>query len=90
MFRWLIAVCLVLAGCATPAQRAAQMEAEVARMIQEYGPACEKLGFARDSDKWRDCILRLSYKVEQRYTGYTVYPTACYTGHAGFYDCMPY
>lgn len=88
MMRWLIVVCLALAGCATPAERAARMEAEVTRMMQEYGPACERLGYQRDDDKWRDCILRLSSKVEQRYT---VYPTttSCY-GHRGFFNCTTF
>lgn len=89
MSRWLIAACLTLAGCATPAERAARMEAEVTRMIQEYGPACDKLGYKRDTDPWRDCIIHLSSKEEQRY--YTIYPTttSC-IGHMGFFDCTGY
>lgn len=88
MFRWLIVGCLLLAGCATPAQRAARMEAEVDRMIQEYGPACEKLGYKRDDDKWRDCIIRLSSKVEQRYTTYPT-TTSC-VGRMGYFNCTSF
>ena len=51
---------LLLAGCTTPEQKAASMQAEVDRLMRSYGPACQKLGYARDSDPWRDCVLRLS------------------------------
>ena len=72
---------LVLAGCMTTAERAARLESEADQMIEIYGPACEKLGFKRDDDKWRDCILRLATKEELRYS----YPTTstCF-GRLGF------
>jgi len=91
--RLLAALLLItgLAACATPAERAAQMEREVDEMIQIYGPACEKLGYARDTDKWRDCVLRLSAKDDLRYRRYDRYPTTttCY-GHRGFYQCSTF
>ena len=40
---------LMLAGCATPEQRAMQAMAE-------FGPYCQKLGYQRDTDAWRHCI----------------------------------
>ena len=49
-----------VAGCATTAERSAQMEREIDQMIQYYGPACDKLGYQNNSDPWRDCILRLN------------------------------
>ena len=49
-----------LSGCATPAERAARVQQEVEQMIQLYGPACDRLGFTRDTDPWRECILRLN------------------------------
>ncbi len=55
---------LLLAACSTPAQRAAAMQAEMDKMIQIYGPACTKLGYATSSDPWRDCVLQLSAKEE--------------------------
>lgn len=55
---------MMLAGCATPEQRAAAMQAEVARMMQIYGPACDRLGFAANSDQWRSCVLQLSAKED--------------------------
>ena len=64
--RWLLAAGAVvaLAGCATPQERAAQMQAEVDRMMQVYGPACTHLGFTAGSDPWRNCVLQLSLKDE--------------------------
>ena len=47
----LIAVALLLGGCATPEQRAEQM-------IARHAPVCEKLGFTKDTDPWRQCILQ--------------------------------
>ncbi len=86
MLRTLIlSVVLLLAGCATPAERAARMEAEVDEMIQVYGPACDKLGYKRDSDTWRDCVIRLNTAVEQRYYSRPT-TTTCF-GHRGFFTC---
>ncbi len=81
-----LAITAVLAGCATPAQRAARMEREVEDMIQVYGPACEKLGFQANTDQWRDCIIQLSTK--NAYESYMRSPTSttCF-GHRGFYQC---
>ena len=42
----------LLAGCATQADRTAQVEREVDEMIATYGPACEKLGYQSASDPW--------------------------------------
>lgn len=42
-------IALLLAGCATPEQRAA-------RAIERYAPFCEKLGFKANTDPWRQCI----------------------------------
>ena len=80
-----------LSACMTPAERAAYMEREVDEMIQVYGPACEKLGYARDTDKWRDCVLRLSVKEDARYGRYDRLPTTttCF-GHRGFYQCTSF
>ena len=81
------AVALLLLGCATPGERAAQIEREVEEMIVVYGPGCERLGFAKGTDDWRNCILRLA----QRDATYTRYPTTttCY-GHRGFYQCTTF
>jgi hypothetical protein len=60
----------LLAGCATPAERAARMQQEAAEMMALYGPACEKLGYGKDSDPWRDCVLRLDARDSYRWRGH--------------------
>ena len=76
----------VTAGCATPAQRAAQMQAEVDEMIVVYGPACDKLGYQANTDSWRGCVLGLNaQKSRERYLS-APRTTTCW-GHRGFYNC---
>jgi hypothetical protein len=53
-----------LSGCSTPAQDAANAQQEVDRMMVVYGPACEKLGYASNSDPWRNCVMQFSYRNE--------------------------
>jgi hypothetical protein len=74
-----------LAGCMTPAERAARAERDVTEMMQTYGPACEKLGYPRDSDQWRGCVLHLDSKAaaERPVT------TNCF-GPRGFVQCTTY
>jgi uncharacterized membrane protein YgcG len=54
------AVCLL--GCTTPQQQAAKQQAEMDRMIAQYGPACTQLGFQMDTDPWRNCVVQLDAK----------------------------
>lgn len=49
-----------LAGCATPAQQAAKFEQNFARKVETYGASCEKIGFKRDTDPWRHCVMTAS------------------------------
>jgi len=49
-----------LAACSTPQERAAHKQAEVEQMMVIYGPACQRLGYAPDSDPWRSCVLQLN------------------------------
>ena len=51
-------VCLL--GCATPQEKAMKQQAEMDRMIAEYGPACTRLGYAMNSDPWRNCVVQLA------------------------------
>lgn len=78
---------LILAGCAapTPAERAARAGAEMQQLVQVYGPACEQLGYRRDDDKWRECILHMSLRDEYRNSRRPV-STTCF-GQRGFFDC---
>lgn len=78
---------LFVAGCATQAERAAQVEREVEQMIQLYGPGCEKLGYKSDSDPWRECVLRLAQR-DDRYNRYPI-STNC-IGHRGFMQCTTF
>jgi len=77
----------LLAGCATtPAEREARAQREVDQMVQAFGPACDKLGYKRDTDPWRDCVVKLSTK--DSYERYASQPsmTTCF-GHHGFFQC---
>jgi hypothetical protein len=49
---------LCLLGCATPQDRALAQQAEVERMMIEFGPACTQLGHVPNTDPWRNCILQ--------------------------------
>jgi len=66
---------LSLAACTTPADRAARAQKEVEDMMAEYGPACDKLGYPRDTDAWRNCVLKLGTTENAQH-----YPvmTTCY------------
>ena len=80
----------LLAGCAaTPAEREARIQREIDQMIQSYGPTCDKLGYTRDTDPWRDCVLKLSAK--DSYERYASRPTTttCF-GHRGFFQCTSF
>lgn len=59
-----LALAAAVGGCATPAEQAAQQQQNAERMMQIYGPACDKLGYMHDTDKWRDCVLQLSAQQE--------------------------
>ncbi len=76
------------AGCMTQAERIAAEKAEVEEMVKIYGPACEKLGYAKDTDPWRDCILRLRAHNDARYRNYPM-TTTC-VGQRGFYNCSSF
>jgi hypothetical protein len=84
-----LAFAAFLAGCVSPAERAAQMQRDVDEMMATYGPACEKLGYKNDTDPWRECVLRLSTK--ESYERYRSYPstTNCF-GHRGFFQCSTF
>lgn len=76
----------LLAGCVSQAERTEQATRHVEQMIQTYGPACEKLGYQRDSDAWRSCVLSLDEKDNR-----DRYPvmTDCF-GPRGFIQCTTF
>jgi len=65
-----------LAACTTPQERAARAQAEAAQMMTIYGPACARLGYAVQSDAWRNCVIALSTKDDLQHYG----PPAGYYG----------
>ncbi len=79
---------ILLLGCETPGERAARVKAEVEEMVKVYGPGCEKLGYPKDTDPWRECILHLRARDDVRYS--TRPTTTTCIGHRGFYNCTSY
>jgi hypothetical protein len=45
-YLWLF---VLLSGCATPQERAADV-------LATFGPYCESLGYTKDTDPWRQCV----------------------------------
>jgi hypothetical protein len=90
MLRYILMVSILaaLTGCMTQAERTAAAQAEVDDMIKIYGPACEKLGFTKDTDPWRECILHSRAHDDERYRTRPT-TTTCF-GHRGFYNCTTY
>lgn len=87
LMRHFVVTCLVplaLAACATPEQRAAAVERDVDDMIRVYGPGCDRLGYAADTDAWRACVLRLAHRDDLQRRAYST--THC-IGHRGFFQC---
>jgi hypothetical protein len=76
----------LLSGCATPEERAARVQAEVEEMMRVYGPGCEKLGFAKDTEQWRQCVLHLSSRDSYRSRPTN---TSC-TAFNEFVNCISY
>jgi hypothetical protein len=55
---------LCLWGCSTPQERALKQQADMERIMAEFGPACTRLGYAPNSDPWRNCVIQLSVRDE--------------------------
>jgi hypothetical protein len=64
---------LLLSACTTPQERAAAMQAEMDRIMVEYGPACTRLGYQPNSDAWRNCVLQLNTRDEITRYGYPTF-----------------
>ena len=75
----------LITACTTPVQQAAEQQREVDRMVQIYGPACEKLGFSAATDQWRNCVLQLDAK---NHNG-GVKNMSCF-GRYGFVQCTSF
>ena len=59
-----LASALLGTACTTPQQRAERAQAEMTQLIAIFGPACTQLGYAANSDPWRECVLHLSTRDE--------------------------
>lgn len=90
MSRYAISTLLLvmLSACMTPAERAEAAKDEVDRMVRVYGPACEKMGFSKDTDPWRQCLLSMRAHDDDRYRS-RPYTTTCF-GQRGFYNCTSF
>lgn len=56
---YLLSLLLIITGCASnPAAEQKRATELMDYKIRVYGPACEKLGFTKDTDTWRDCVQR--------------------------------
>lgn len=74
--RLIALVCVVsLAGCVT-AEQQADLD------IAEFSPYCEKLGYEKNTDKWRDCIQ--TQATSSRWGGQRM-PVHCVPSGRGMY-----
>jgi hypothetical protein len=55
----MLAASAFLTACGTPEQIAYQQDPVMA-MSEEYGPPCEKTGYAKGTEQWRNCIVQTS------------------------------
>ncbi|WP_156885407.1 hypothetical protein [Massilia niastensis] len=58
-----------LLGCTTPQEQALKQQAEMNRMMAEFGPACVQLGYPANSDPWRNCVVQLAAKNDSKRSG---------------------
>lgn len=89
MNKWLaIALAAALSGgCASVEERAANAQREMEEAIRVQGPACERLGYKADTDPWRDCVLRLSFKEDVERAARRPMLTSCVRLRGGFVSC---
>lgn len=74
--RYAICLAVLLSGCTTPnklwTQGPVQTQEDAAKeraqlIVAKYGPLCEGLGYQRDSDPWRQCVIG-RYDADRRDT----------------------
>lgn len=61
----LILLTILLAGCATPQERAAQAEAQRQAYVANLQRQCNALGFQHGTDSHRQCMLQLHQQNQQ-------------------------
>lgn len=79
----------VLSACMTPAERIEEAKADAEYMVKIYGPACDKLGFSKDTDPWRACLLQMRAHDDERFRALRPSTTNC-VGQRGFYHCTSF
>ena len=82
----------LMSACAGPQQQAAEQDKQVDRMVAVYGPACSRLGYAEQTDPWRNCVLQLygqrSNVVRYAYEGGDTNVIRSCVGRRGFFECQ--
>lgn len=53
--RFIVLSVVVLAACAHRQPLTPEQQAQM--IVQNFGPICDQVGFARDTDAWRQCVL---------------------------------
>lgn len=48
---------LLIMGCASDSERAQAARKDVRLRADVFGPACEEMGFKKDTDAWRFCVV---------------------------------
>lgn len=64
-----IGLAVLAAACSTPQEKSARAQAEMAQLMTIYGPACSQLGYAANTDPWRECVLHLGTREELQRMG---------------------
>ena len=60
---------LLLLGCASPQDRAQKQQAEMSLAVEQYGPACTQVGYVKDTDPWRQCVVQQANNNEAKKGG---------------------
>lgn len=68
---------LLISGCAAPLTP--QQKSEI--IVQKFSPYCEGMGYQRNTDPWRGCIMKMLELYQREQMGNRV--TRCYEGLGG-------
>lgn len=64
-----IGLAVLVSACSTPQEKSARAQADMAELMNIYGPACSQLGYAANTDPWRECVLHLGTREELQRMG---------------------
>lgn len=54
----------LLAACGSTQEMTAYGNDPVMALAGEYGPACERMGYGRESNEWRRCIAQSTTRAD--------------------------